>query len=84
MTKNFVWKYETLLDHDVTEEEFKDITGVDWSRRIEYLENLQEHFALLDICWLYDTAHRNNHELAIKYSTMAKKTPYIEYVDEES
>lgn len=35
--KKFIGKYETILDHNPTPEEFETITGFTWADRFEFL-----------------------------------------------
>lgn len=54
--KKFVGKYETILDHNPTLEEFEEITGIDWEDRlllIEINDTKNPHAGWIDISFLY-------------------------------
>lgn len=75
--KEFVWKYESVLDHGITPEEFKELTGCDWKDRFDYLENSvdEEYAGCSDICSFY-SRFRNNHELAGFYGKLGLKRTF--------
>jgi hypothetical protein len=66
--KRFVGKYETILDHNPTPEEFEEITGIDWEDRlllIEINDTKTPHAGWIDISFLYEK--RGDLEMAKKY-----------------
>lgn len=73
--KQFVGKYESIFDHNVTPEEFKYLTGC--TNRDEYLRAIvfSKYSGCQDIYRLY--ALRKNYEEAKRYSTLAKKAPFF-------
>lgn len=73
--KQFVGKYESIFDHDVTPEEFKQITG--FTNRDEYLRSIvfSKYAGCPDIFHLY--ALRGNNEEAKRYSALAEKAPFL-------
>lgn len=75
----FVWKYESVLDHGITPEEFKKLTGFDWTERFEYLQSIvtSPYAGCLDIAILYGGRYgKPYNEIFIeKYATLAAKAP---------
>lgn len=77
--KDFIWKYESILDHNPTREEFEKVTGFKWEDRLEYLQS----------CVFCDEAgargievlffERGEKELSRKYGEKAEKCP--QYID---
>ena len=66
--KRFVGKYETILDHNPTPEEFEEITGFEWDERLEFIQimnTMTPHAGWIDISFLYEK--RNDLEMAKKY-----------------
>ena len=84
--KEFFWKYESVLDHDITPEQFKAVTGFDWERRFEYLQSVvnSPYAGCRDIVELYGGLHsrpRNNNKCK-HYSELAARAPMImDYCD---
>ena len=83
--KRFVGKYETILDHNPTPEEFEEITGIDWEDRlllIEINDTKTPHAGWIDISFLYEK--RGNLEMAKKYDNPLPKweleRTFIDYV----
>lgn len=55
--KRFVGKYETILDHNPTPEEFEEITGFEWDERLEFIQiinTMTPHAGWVDISFLYE------------------------------
>lgn len=82
--KEFVWKYESVLDHGITPEEFEELTGFKWSERMDYLESVVtgEYSGCSDIIDLYNGFFPNrpkDERLCKKYAELADKA--IKYVD---
>ncbi len=77
----FVWKYESVLDHGITPEEFEFVTGFKWAKRMEYLESIvmSEYDGCLDIGDFYAFC-RKNHEKASYYGKLSRMAPM--YIDE--
>lgn len=80
--KNFIGKYETILDHDPTPEEFEKITGCSWADRFEYVEHIGRttpHNDWDNIEELYLT--RGDKEKAKKYSKIPQCEIEATYFD---
>ena len=79
--KEFFWKYESVLDHDITPEQFKAITGFDWERRFEYLQSVvnSPYAGCLDIVVLYGGRYGRpyNKKMCDKYGVLANKAPMV-------
>ena len=79
--KEFVWKYESVLDHGITPEQFKAVTGFDWERRFEYLQSVVDspYAGCRDIVSMfsgfYGIAH--NEKKCKKYAALASKAPMV-------
>jgi hypothetical protein len=83
--KRFVGKYETILDHNPTPEEFEEITGFEWDERLEFIQimnTMTPHAGWIDISFLYEK--RNDLEMAKKYDKplpqWEKNREIIDYV----
>lgn len=83
--KRFVGKYETILDHNPTPEEFEEITGFEWDERLEFIQIMNTttpHAGWIDISFLYEK--RNDLEMAKKYDKplpqWEKNREIIDYV----
>jgi hypothetical protein len=66
--KRFVGKYETILDHNPTPEEFEEITGFEWDERLEFIQimnTMTPHAGWYKISLLYEK--RGDLEMAKKY-----------------
>lgn len=78
---DFFWKYESVLDHGITPEQFKAVTGFDWERRFEYLQSVVDspYAGCLDIAVLYGGRYGipYNKELCDKYGELASKAPML-------
>ena len=74
---DFIWKYESILDHDPTREEFEGITGFKWEKRLEYLQSCVfcDEAGARDIEELF--SRRGEKELARKYGEKAVKCPEV-------
>lgn len=74
--KEFVWKYESVLDHGITPEEFEHVTGFKWANRMEYLEAVvtSEYAGCYDIDAFYGSC-RHNPEKASYYSKLSVLAP---------
>ena len=79
--KEFFWKYESVLDHDITPEQFKAITGCSWERRFEYLQSVvnSPYAGASDICLLYGGRYGRpyNKKMCDKYGVLANKAPMV-------
>lgn len=62
--KKFYWHFETVFDHEVTPEEFEEVTGFKWEKRLEYLDRLNsdcsEYAGCSDISSLYPPGFRES------------------------
>ena len=83
--KRFVGKYETILDHNPTPEEFEEIVGVDWEDRLEFIQiinTMTPHAGWVDISFLYEK--RGHLEMAKTYDKPLPKweleRTFIDYV----
>lgn len=75
--KKFYWHFETVFDHEVTPEEFEEVTGFKWEKRLEYLDRLNsdcsEYAGRSDISSLYH--NRRDSEKASYYGKLSLKVP---------
>lgn len=79
--KDFIWKYESVLDHGITPEQFKSVTGFEWEKRLEYLQSVVDspYAGCRDIVELYGGMHNRprDDEKCKRYSELASKAPTV-------
>lgn len=91
-TKKWIGEFESVLDHDITPEDFEKLTSFKWSERFDYLHYIvtSEFAGCYDIAELYSNfpningekpfSHERNESLAAKYAELAKKAPqFMDY-----